>query len=132
MKTIAAVLVGLASVGATACGTADHSEAQAAIWAMSSEPSLTIGKLDGAAEYLFHQIVRARLLPDDRIAVADRGLSTVRVYGPEGDFVVEMGGAGEGPGEFTDLRDIWMAGPCRADCMKRARNWASASRGGPG
>ncbi|MFV1985687.1 MAG: 6-bladed beta-propeller [Gemmatimonadota bacterium] len=111
MKTIATVFAGFAVAGATACSPAEESEGGASSWSLSVEPALTIGEVDGASEYLFQQIVRARLMPDGRIAVADAGLSTVRVYGTGGEFVVEMGGAGEGPGEFANLRDIWIPSP---------------------
>jgi len=80
-------------------------------WSVSAEPAVVIGQTTGAPAYLFQRIAAARFLPDGRIVVADGGLKVVRVYGPDGGFLVGMGGSGEGPGEFQDIFGLWVAPP---------------------
>jgi len=48
----------------------------------------------------------AALIPDGRIAVADNGAATIRIFRPDGSFERELGRRGEGPGEFAYLSSI--------------------------
>lgn len=43
--------------------------------------------------------------PRGRIAVPDQELDRVRVYGPDGSLLADLGGEGAGPGEFRGPRD---------------------------
>ncbi len=43
--------------------------------------------------------------PEGRLAVPDQELDRVRVYGPEGRLLADLGGEGAGPGEFRGPRD---------------------------
>ncbi|MDH3732790.1 MAG: 6-bladed beta-propeller [Gemmatimonadota bacterium] len=109
MKAIAAVLATFAVAAATVGSTTDAAAQQAsATWTVSVDPVLSIGELDGPDEYIFQSIARALALLDDRIAVADGGLKLIRIYDASGDFVLEIGSGGEGPGEFMDIRDMWL------------------------
>lgn len=78
-------------------------------WSVETEPTLVIGQLEGDSAYLFQRVSDAAFLPDGRIAVADR--ASIRIYDGGGDFLAQMGGEGEGPGEFALLRDIWVVPP---------------------
>jgi hypothetical protein len=64
---------------------------------------VTIGRADGEAPYLLHRIQDVELLSDGHVVVADEGSQKVRVFDSSGVFVREMGGRGQGPGEFTYL-----------------------------
>lgn len=80
-------------------------------WTVSSSPETSIGVLEGDSAYLFQRIVDARFTPDGHILVADGGLAIIREYGPDGTFLAQMGGRGDGPGEFQSLRDIEVVPP---------------------
>ena len=71
-------------------------------WSVAREPKVTIGRTSGDERYLFGEVVGAVVLPDGRIAVADRQAYLIRVYSPEGVHIEDWGGRGEGPGEFSD------------------------------
>ena len=43
---------------------------------------------------------------DGSLAVADRGLSTISVFSPDGDLVATVGRQGEGPREFTGIATL--------------------------
>ncbi len=67
---------------------------------------VSIGVLDGADEYVLGDV--ASLAADDeRIYVLDRMANTVRVYDLSGQHLFDIGGPGDGPGEF---RRPWVLG----------------------
>jgi hypothetical protein len=74
-------------------------------------PRVSIGLVDGEAAYVLSGIRDVRLLPDGQVVVADGGSQTVRIYSDEGRFQDQMGGRGEGPGEFTYLAYLSVAAP---------------------
>lgn len=112
MRMLDVVAIGGLLLSQAGCGSgepgADGGSVGAA-WSVSAEPRVVIGQTTGEPEYLFQQIAGALLLPDDRIVVADGGIKVLRVYGSDGRFLVEMGGSGEGPGEFQRIAGIWLA-----------------------
>lgn len=59
-----------------------------------------IGETDGAPEYTFGVIADVVLTSDGGVLVLDRQASTVRAYDSDGQFVRDIGGPGEGPGEL--------------------------------
>lgn len=75
-------------------------------WAMvDAVPTLEIGKVEGAAPYLFTDVVDAFQTPAGEIVVADQsrlndGTREIRVFDSAGVHVRTFGGKGEGPGEF--------------------------------
>lgn len=87
---------------------ANHPERSPDTCAISPEPRLEIGVVDGAPEYQFHGIRDASVLSDDRIAVVDRGSMEVRFYDSRGMFLSAFGGEGGGPGEFRDAFRLWV------------------------
>jgi hypothetical protein len=93
------------------CSSSDMAHPSATpAWEVSGDPLTVIGLVDGPEEYLFSGIAAAGLLEDGRIAVADRGSSTIRIYDPDGSHLVTMGGEGQGPGEFIYLSSIALRG----------------------
>lgn len=67
---------------------------------LRGEIDLAIGVMDGAQEYLFENIAGLTRDADGRIYVGDRGGRDVRVYGPDGRYLFQVTGPGEGPGEL--------------------------------
>ena len=77
----------------------------------SGTPSLVIGSATGDSAFLFDRVRTARFASGGRSFVADGGLQAVRVFDSEGRFLNQFGRPAEGPGEFGNLRDAWMASP---------------------
>lgn len=75
-------------------------------WEISTQPTLSIGTLDGEEAHQLFQVRTATRLADGRVLVANGGTSEIRVFGPSGAHVGTWGRAGEGPGEFTGLSSI--------------------------
>jgi len=69
-------------------------------WRLSETPRLRVGgDVDDPAHH-FVEVVDAEVLPGGSLLVADGQSGVVRRYGPQGDFVGQLGAVGEGPGEF--------------------------------
>ncbi|MGD8727004.1 MAG: 6-bladed beta-propeller [Gemmatimonadales bacterium] len=64
------------------------------------EPELSIGMLEGPDEYLIGNPRALAVSEDGRIYVLDRQVMQVRVYGPDGTHLFDIGREGGGPGEF--------------------------------
>lgn len=75
-------------------------------WVVSGEPTVSIGAVDGAPEYLFRNAGHAVRLAGGGFAVADFAGADVRVFDAEGRFVRTLGREGEGPGEFRRIWDL--------------------------
>lgn len=75
----------------------------ASAWHVSSEPTVTIGVLDGKPEYQLFRASGAFALSDGRIVVANNGTSELRYYSPTGEYLFSAGGRGGGPGEFQSM-----------------------------
>ncbi len=71
-------------------------------WSVSAEPRVTIGVLDGPAEYQLFDVVAAARQSDGDIVVVDGGTREVRLYDGDGVFLTKLGGRGSGPGEFQN------------------------------
>ena len=63
-------------------------------------PDVTFGVLEGPDHYMFGGIAALAVSPDRRIYVLDAQVPAVRMYGPDGSFVRDIGRVGEGPGEY--------------------------------
>ena len=75
-------------------------------WRIGTEPSVSIGVLDGDEPYVMHQANDAVMLPDGRVVVANTGTNEIRLYDAEGVHQTTWGGTGGGPGEFQALAGI--------------------------
>jgi hypothetical protein len=71
-------------------------------WAVSPEPNLTIGAIEGEAHYQFFGISGVRRLSEGRIGVVNAGSREVRIYGEHGEFLRTYGQRGGGPEEFEN------------------------------
>lgn len=72
-------------------------------WHIEAEPLLEIGAVDGADAYLFDGIAGIGFMANDRLLVANRGSSSLRVFSSDGTLQGEFGREGEGPGEYGRL-----------------------------
>lgn len=68
---------------------------------------LRIGTLDGPEELTFGAPI-PRLRSDGRVLVADALASEVRLFDADGTHRATFGGAGEGPGEFRRLGELFV------------------------
>jgi len=100
-------------VSASGCIDSDSAPAAAGpdIWAVGPDPSLILGEVEGDPRYLFSGISQIRVLPDGGLLVGDGGSGTIRLYDPTGSFRTQMGGRGDGPGEFAFLSTVLVAPP---------------------
>ncbi|MCG6957994.1 MAG: hypothetical protein LJF04_18535 [Gemmatimonadetes bacterium] len=80
------------------------------VLALSQEPTLEIGLMEGDQHYLFQNVVSVLPMPSGELAVADGGADEVTLYAPDGTFVRRWGRKGEGPGEFRMLSRLYSMG----------------------
>ncbi len=64
---------------------------------------MRVGTVNGRPETQLYRVVGATRLPDGQIVIANAGTNTIRFYDRQGQYVQEVGGRGEGPGEFAGL-----------------------------
>ncbi|UCG88426.1 MAG: hypothetical protein JSW71_07755, partial [Gemmatimonadota bacterium] len=69
-------------------------------WRLAPAPMLRVGRVEGAAEYLFARVAGARLVDDSMLVVADGHSNELRFFDLSGRFMYSVGGTGGGPGEF--------------------------------
>ncbi len=69
-------------------------------------PKIVLGVNDHDENYCFGAISDVEFLSDGKIAVLDRFYGGARVYSPSGEFLYNIGAAGEGPGEFGSPSSI--------------------------
>ncbi len=99
----AAWTVALLSVGAVPCAASQ----QPGEWTIAPEPSWRAGWSANAPETEFYDIVSVVELADGSIAVADRGLARIVVIDADGTVRQTLGRAGDGPGEFAGLAQVF-------------------------
>lgn len=75
------------------------------------EQDLVIGAADGDLDYQFGQISGIDIGSDGRIFVMDQQAHQVRVFDPEGRFLLAMGKEGSGPGELSQAAGPVFVGP---------------------
>lgn len=76
---------------------------------ISEEPTLVIGDDETDERQWFSSIQGAGRLADGSIVAVDRVTAEVRVYDETGRHLKSMGRKGEGPGEFDDPFQLWVA-----------------------
>jgi hypothetical protein len=69
-------------------------------WAISGEPVLSIGAVEGAEALQLYGVSGAHRLADGRIGLVNGGSREVRFYSPEGEPLASYGRRGGGPEEF--------------------------------
>jgi hypothetical protein len=71
---------------------------------------LRIGVAEGDEKYQFFRIRSIAVADDGTLYVANAGSSTVRMYAKDGRHLQDIGGVGDGPGEFRSLARIVLEG----------------------
>ena len=79
-------------------------------WRLGTEPTLTIGLVEGDPNYMFERISLALRLEDGTFVVGERGANEIRLFDAAGVYIRTLGGNGEGPGEFGLLYEVWARG----------------------
>lgn len=62
-----------------------------AAWVIEPQSTLRLGSVDDDSTEIFVDVSQAILLPQGRIAVADNGMGSVRVFDAEGRLLVSFG-----------------------------------------
>ena len=80
------------------------------VWTVDPTPLLDLTETGSGEAHEFFQVADVARFGDGRIVVADRGSHVIRVFDPEGRFLLQFGGEGDGPGEFRQLAQVWALG----------------------
>jgi len=72
----------------------------------SLEEELSIGEAEGGEEYMFSQIRGIAVDDEERIYVADRKESHIKVFDKTGKYLRTVGRKGQGPGEIGGPRSV--------------------------
>jgi hypothetical protein len=67
---------------------------------------LRIGVAEGADPYMIGQVHLMAVAADGTIYAADRQLNVVRAYNRAGEYLGDVGRAGEGPGEYRQINGL--------------------------
>ena len=70
-------------------------------WQLSDQPLADIGGLEGDPDYELFRVSNSVRLPDGRIVIGNNGTNEIRFYDESGVHLLDAGGEGEGPGEFS-------------------------------
>jgi len=114
MRPVLAAVVGCA-IAVAACDTGEDvtrsvPEIVGAPVEIEEAPRLALGVLEGDTLQEFHRVVTPFLMFDGRLVVPVAGAGTIRVFGPDGEFLMSLGRPGKGPGEFQYLLSAWPRG----------------------
>lgn len=77
---------------------------------LGEAPILVVGERQGEPAHELYDVRAPFLLPEGGVAVPLARGGTVRLFDSAGGFVSELGGEGEGPGEFMGLSTAWARG----------------------
>jgi hypothetical protein len=96
------------SIAILGCGDASRrTEVSVPVaWQLDPVPLVELGEADGRPSEVFSRITAVALLGDGGTVVGDGASGTLRVFGPDGTFERQMGGEGQGPGEFAYLGSL--------------------------
>lgn len=94
------------AIGCEAVGSQSGLPYQPTAYGLSQSPLVTVGGHDDRVAYQLHYPVGAVRLSDGRLVIADAGPREIRYYDAGGRHEHSIGGSGEGPGEFRNLRSI--------------------------
>jgi hypothetical protein len=75
-----------------------------------AEPTVRIGVVDGAPEYLFEWVSDVQPLPRGEVVVVDNRGGRVALFDGDGRWVRDIGRRGGGPGEYRTPISVWLAG----------------------
>jgi hypothetical protein len=76
-------------------------------WTVGAEPLFEVGVVEGAPEYQLSKVRGAVRLSDGRVVIAHGDAKELRYYNAGGQFIMSVGRAGGGPGEFQGMDEIY-------------------------
>lgn len=79
-------------------------------WRIDPEPLIDLAESGTGDPHNFYGVRSMRRLSTGSLVVANRGSNEIRMFSADGVFVRSAGGNGEGPGEFSNLQQIVLAG----------------------
>ena len=79
-------------------------------WRIDSEPLLDLAESGSGDPHNFYSVRGLLRMSDGSLVVANRGTDEIRKFSAEGSYLAAAGGSGEGPGEFSNLQRIELAG----------------------
>jgi len=79
-------------------------------WRLDPEPLLDLATAGTGDPHDFYAVRGMKRLSDGSLVVLNAGSDEVRQFSADGRFVGSFGGTGEGPGEFTNARQLELAG----------------------
>jgi len=91
------------SAGITIVESLEPAWQESESWALSPEPILDIGVVEGDPVYQLDQVRDVARTSSGDVVVANRGSQEIRFYDSTGQFLRRFGGEGDGPGEFRQL-----------------------------
>ena len=89
-------------------------------WRFSDQPVLSIGVVEGDQELQFFRVKNAVRLVDETIIVGNAGTGQLRYFDRDGQFLMQTGGRGGGPGEFRWLGRVYRLGADSVMAFDRA------------
>lgn len=75
-------------------------------WSIDPEPIFEVNGMSADIRYALSEVVGGVRLPDGSVVVADRIANGLKLFSPDGVFVREVGGEGQGPGEYEYIRGM--------------------------
>ena len=100
------ILLAVALAIPPGAAVAQTSAGDASAWAVSPQPAMVLGGLEGGLDGEFVGVVDVVRGVDGSFAVADRRLSSISLFSPDGELLATVGREGEGPGEFSGIGDL--------------------------
>jgi hypothetical protein len=79
-------------------------------WRIDTTDVVSIGVVEGAPEYMIGRLAGALRRPDGSILIADAIAHEIRVFDERGRFLRKVGRAGDGPGEYGWLYNMYAKG----------------------
>ena len=79
-----------------------------AVWRLTETPLASIGVVDGDEHYQFVRVSSAWRHADGRIGVLEAGRPALLFYDSMGNFLMQAGKRGQGPGEFLSRAFGWL------------------------
>jgi hypothetical protein len=102
-------LIGSACDGERRASPVEEMPAGAPV-SIEAEPILSVGTMQGDTIRELYRVVTPFLHPDGRLVIPLASALTVRVFGPDGEYLTSLGQPGEGPGEFRSIDAAWLRG----------------------
>lgn len=99
-------------------------------WRLGTRPILRIGAVEGDPNQMLERVRDATRMDDGTIVVLEGGTNEIRLFGSGGNFLRNLGGTGEGPGEFRFLTEMWVTGDTIFGFCNLQRRISVFDRGG--